>query len=77
MNVVSLGKYMEPDFRCSARPGGAALGAIAAVAAVAAALTFSAPAATEPAHNDGPVVIQVHAKTINLFLPRDQVADWL
>src|SRR6516225_10977547 len=70
--LVSFGKYMEPDFRCSARPGGTALGAIAAVAAVAAALTFSAPAATEPAHNDGPVVIQVHAKTINLFLPREQ-----
>ena len=72
MNVVSFGKYMEPDFRCSARPGGTALGAIAAVAAVAAALMFSAPAATEPVHNDGPVAIQVHAKTINLFLPRDQ-----
>jgi hypothetical protein len=68
MNVVSFGKSMEPDFRCSAL-GGTALGAIAAVAAVAAALMFSTPAATEPAHNDGPVAIQVHAKTINLFLP--------
>src|SRR5262249_52981890 len=54
------------------RPGGTALGAIVAVAAVAAALMFSAPAATEPVHDVGPIAIQVHAKIINLFLPRDQ-----
>jgi len=56
----------------SGRPGGTASGAIVALAAVATALMFSAPAAAEVVHDGGPVAIQVHAKPINLFLPREQ-----
>jgi hypothetical protein len=39
------------------------------MAAIAAALTVSAPA--QPVRDDNPVAIQVHAKTIDSFLPRE------
>ncbi len=61
---------LSPGRGC-ARPGRARSGVVFAVA-VAAALAFQAPAATEPVRDDGPVAIQVHAKPINLFLPRQQ-----
>jgi hypothetical protein len=60
----------NPRKRVSSQPGRSAFATIAAVAAAAAALMFAAPTAAEPGR-DNPIAIEVQAKTIDSFLPRE------